>query len=563
MRCRKCNQLHLVFKKGPIISYPQPPANLLLSHALLNDIEEERRKSSIEAIKALLSQVEERVTCLDTLFVELKKEQDRCVEERRRLAVCMRAYESVNAPVKRASDDVLAEIFTAYTAANPHSRYHLPAPMVLAGVCRRWRDVCTSTPSVWSSISIRADLGSRYESKANIFRMFASRAGTSPLQVAISEDLDNSLAYLSRHVELVGLQLLIDEMAASAWRWHIFTAKCSWALLMRIWNGVCKDQLNKPLSMLQRLSVSSAEDASTSIPLPAPFDLSSMTPGLRHAQLGPGTALLLPWNALESWGGVLGSPQDFMDVLTKCPNLSQCTSLDFYGYNTLAAAPAPLYHQKLHTLAFSFRGGGSMDFLCLFGSLVLPALRDLRVKIGYYRVWAHRQFSNFLDRSSCALQRLVFNPGANFAPTSLIETIALVPSLTEFEFVESRLNDNAGPTFTCAVLHALTRDGLLSNLRTLSLIGRLEHDLPDALIPMLRARAQPASALQALFLQLHPHDSSDSECGEPSQILTPAGARGVQTALADTALQIVVVDDDDATYNSVAFPPALWPPSDM
>ncbi|KAF7974760.1 hypothetical protein HWV62_11353 [Athelia sp. TMB] len=217
MKCRKCNQLDLVFEQGPIVSYPRPPANLFLSHVLPTDIEEEKRKSSIEAIKTRISQAEEHAAYLNTLVQELKKEQGRCAEECRSLADRLGEYESVNAPVKRVSNDALIEIFMAYTAANPYTREHLPAPMVLASVCRRWRDICTNTRSLWSHISIHVNRDSRFEAKANFVRIFTSRAGASPLQVAICDRLNYNGSHLVRYIEPEGVQLLVNEMAASAW----------------------------------------------------------------------------------------------------------------------------------------------------------------------------------------------------------------------------------------------------------------------------------------------------------------------------------------------------------
>ena len=541
MKCRKCNKLDLVFEQDPIIPYPPPPANLLLSHALLKEIEEEKRKSSIEAIKLRLSQVDERAAYLDTLFLELKKEQDRCTEERRSLADSMRLYESVSAPIKRASDDALIEIFTAYTAANPHTRNHLPAPMVLAGVCRRWRDVCTNTHSLWPSVSIHLNHdSSRYEAKASIFQIFASRAGTSPLQVVISDNLNYAESDLSRNIDTAGLQLLINEMAVSAGRWHTFNAKCSWALLERIWEEICQAQLNKPLSMLQRLDVRCANYASRFMLLYAPLDLSSMTPSLRHARLGPGTTdLLLPWKALESWGGVLASPKDFINVLTKCPNLSQCTSLKFWQDRPLIAAATPLHHQRLHTLAVSFKRS-LYNFDYFFSSLALPALVDLRIHAEHSVVWLNGDFARFLHRSSCTLQRLALDLGPRFSHTSLLKILTLVPSLTEFELVERRVASEA-LAFNRAVLQALTRGAaapLLPNLQTLSLVGHFARDLPAALSAMLRSRAQPPSALRALFLEPHPAGFSVG----PFDVLDAAGAHAVRAALADTALRVVVCD---------------------
>ncbi|KAF7974755.1 hypothetical protein HWV62_11343 [Athelia sp. TMB] len=557
MKCRKCNQLDPVFERledSIIPYYPRPLPTLLLSHAVPSAIEEENARSSIKAIDIRLAQLADHAVHLDTLVRELKQEQDRCAAEQRSLMDCKTEYKSVNAPVKTVPDDALIEIFTAFTAANPYTHKHLPAPMALAGVCRRWRDVCINTHSLWSRISLRVSRDACYEAKTGVFRIFASRAGTSLLQVGIRDKFYTE-HHLRRNIEPAGLQLLIDEMAASAGRWQMFGAICSWALLERIWEGICQAHPKEPLRMLQKLKVVCSGFSPRSSVLSSPLDLSYMLPSLRHAWLGPlsSTILLLHWKALEIWGGVLVAPESFVDVLTKCPNLSQCTSLTFYEDGAITAPFAPVRHQRLHTLVLSF-GCSRRDFQYFFNGLALPALLDLRLHLNYRTVWAHQEFSDFLDRSSCALQRLVLDLGAEFRSIhiDLLDIIALVPSLTEFEFVEGRLSGGV-LIFNHDVLQALTCGALLPNLQTLSLIGRLAHDLPAMLIPMLRSRTQTTSALQSMFLQLHPPESGQD--AKPDNVLTVAGAHTVQTALADTALQIAVIYDASATQNSIAFPP--------
>ncbi|KAF7974759.1 hypothetical protein HWV62_11351 [Athelia sp. TMB] len=283
-----------------------------------------------------------------------------------------------------------------------------------------------------------------------------------------------------------------------------------------------------------------------------------MATSLRHVWLGPGTTtcLLLPWMALESWGGEQASPEDFVDVLTKCPNLSECTSMKFFEYSSLTTPATPLHHQRLHTLAISLVSPN--EFHYFFNSLVLPGLLDLRISTRRGTIWSPQDFSHFLDRSSCILRRLVLSPGTGFSAINLIDIISLVPSLTEFEFVENRYSDEAAAV-NHAVLHGLIRGAaaaapLLPNLQTLSLIGRLARDLPAALIAVLRSRTQPPYAFRALFLQLHA--AEEGADAEPANVLSAADARTVQLALADTAIAVTVCEAG-GTQGSAAFPPTL------
>ncbi|KAF7977682.1 hypothetical protein HWV62_2924 [Athelia sp. TMB] len=124
-------QTDLVQKRDLLTPFPRPPAKLLLSHVVPNDVEEENRRTSIKAIEDRLAQLADHTVRVDNLVEELNTDRRRCAEERRDLIECMREYQSINTPVKRVSDDALIEIFMVYAAGTPRTRENLDAPMVL------------------------------------------------------------------------------------------------------------------------------------------------------------------------------------------------------------------------------------------------------------------------------------------------------------------------------------------------------------------------------------------------------------------------------------------------
>ncbi|KZP19282.1 hypothetical protein FIBSPDRAFT_714951, partial [Athelia psychrophila] len=66
------------------------------------------------------------------------------------LSKALLEYQSVVTPIRMIPDDVLSEIFLAQVVDSPDYMFNkAPAPVVLAGVCRRWRSVCLATPRIW------------------------------------------------------------------------------------------------------------------------------------------------------------------------------------------------------------------------------------------------------------------------------------------------------------------------------------------------------------------------------------------------------------------------------
>jgi len=80
--------------------------------------------------------------------------------------------------------ELLAEIFTLcvpdddFVAADPDE-----APLVLCGVCHRWREVSLTTPKLWSSLYVDLDWAGRSEGYIDLCETWLDRAGRSPLSL--------------------------------------------------------------------------------------------------------------------------------------------------------------------------------------------------------------------------------------------------------------------------------------------------------------------------------------------------------------------------------------------
>ncbi|KAF9042199.1 hypothetical protein BJ165DRAFT_256460 [Panaeolus papilionaceus] len=69
----------------------------------------------------------------------------------------LRVFDCILAPIRRLSEDVLAEIFCHCIPTTRNARpFVSEAPLLLTLVCKTWRIIATSTPRLWTTLHIPA-----------------------------------------------------------------------------------------------------------------------------------------------------------------------------------------------------------------------------------------------------------------------------------------------------------------------------------------------------------------------------------------------------------------------
>jgi hypothetical protein len=98
-------------------------------------------------------------------------------------------------PARRLLPDILQEIFVRCLPTGGYSAMsRMDAPLVLGRVCREWRDIAYSTPSLWSAIHIAIPKDSSYvlmhtcshATRMRAIQDWLSRSGICPLYISIS-----------------------------------------------------------------------------------------------------------------------------------------------------------------------------------------------------------------------------------------------------------------------------------------------------------------------------------------------------------------------------------------
>ncbi|KAF7984955.1 hypothetical protein HWV62_9891 [Athelia sp. TMB] len=438
-------------------------------------------------------------------------------------------------------DDVLSLILqflveeVRNTTNAPHER---PVPIIVAGVCRQWRALCISTPSLWTDIAIRPYGGKNggrniAANKAKLCDLFVSRSGMRPLKIKVETWMESTSFNESspRRVKLYPdyvssrrwkeVQALIDTIASSAERWHTLDLKCHWRIIRQLFRALPP----RSTPMLEKLIIEIDE-----------------------------------------------FPEGITQTLAHFATASTLRSVSF---NDCAQQyPIDLPWEQLHSLKVQFYN--RLQFQRFFGNLTLPSLVNLQIIPCDDRgtdVWWQPTFSQLLDQSSMKLRRLVLDLNV-LNQQDLLAALGSAPSLAELELVVpcSGSNQWSHSVFSVQMLQHLTLESihhksslasqdLLPNLQILSLIVAIHWFPPtmQALISMLESRTTSRSdsfgttGLQSFHLQLNaPVESSEPIERLADELFIEDVARHLRSELVHCSkLYTCIVME---SWNSVAFP---------
>jgi hypothetical protein len=92
-------------------------------------------------------------------------------------------------PIDALPPEIVAEIFLDFLPSYPEFPPHsgILSPLVLCRVCRRWRDIALSTPSLWRAISIAIDEPEPHRTeKLELLKTWIERSGNYPLALSFT-----------------------------------------------------------------------------------------------------------------------------------------------------------------------------------------------------------------------------------------------------------------------------------------------------------------------------------------------------------------------------------------
>ncbi|KAF7311690.1 F-box domain-containing protein [Mycena indigotica] len=133
---------------GDMDTVNSPFHHILNTNAVPTDAECDSIRSFVEPHDATLLELDANVARLQLLL-------DDAIDKRDRLGGFVAAHKALLSPLRRMPEDILRLIFVQTLPGSRSASMHpSEGPLLLARVCRYWRDLALATPQLWSSIHI-------------------------------------------------------------------------------------------------------------------------------------------------------------------------------------------------------------------------------------------------------------------------------------------------------------------------------------------------------------------------------------------------------------------------
>ncbi|KAL0946411.1 hypothetical protein HGRIS_012636 [Hohenbuehelia grisea] len=275
-------------------------------------------------------------------------------------------------------------------------------PLLVAQVCKRWRQVAITTPLLWSSLSV---LMSDFVCLPHIslVKTWITRSASSPLHLSLV--YDGSLGY--RDGNFGSVQVVSELFIAHSWRWKSVAFNFTHAnpfldIISRIPGNGMPILESVEISLRQRPS--SANIVHQSSLLAAFF---RCTPSLREVTcrgVCPIMQLKIPWAQLTHVD--LEAPlsaSECLEILRQGRQLLECR---FHMEHSLhhSLDDCPLIVHPLRSLYIS----SQENLAGFFDHLILPNLDSLGISARWTPArllpsWPQRHFISFLSRSACPI----------------------------------------------------------------------------------------------------------------------------------------------------------------
>ncbi|KAG6864693.1 hypothetical protein C0991_007834 [Blastosporella zonata] len=328
----------------------------------------------------------------------------------------------------------------AHSGGVPRMAFHEGSsadPMILSQVCRQWREVTTSSPTLWSSIYI---LSSDKGQPVPLLKCWLQRSGNNPLSIRFVESVvghaahDDSLPF----PQSIFTKDIIPLLVAEAHRWRAIDFTFS-RQVSPVLSNIALDSF----PLLDTASITSRRATNQAFAGVETLDKvwravhssPSFRSGCWELEYLDQRLREVPWQQLTTIN-VTMTADALMQILPLCHNLVNLQYTDpFFAYSdgTLpshirSSEPGELIPEEKITLAGLRHLSIKMDrpSNTILDRLILPSLSSYTVQL-YKDSEEHPHVSSFvdlLDRSGCQLEEFTYNDTEANAEDAIVEILS-------------------------------------------------------------------------------------------------------------------------------------------
>ncbi|KAJ6530067.1 hypothetical protein DFH09DRAFT_994695 [Mycena vulgaris] len=271
---------------------------------------------NIPSIREFLGRGRPRRAQLDAKIAVLRASLDELLEERNPLDTEIRKHEGAVSPLRRLPAELLSLIFK-FTLP-PYSPEEISGPWIVGGVCRRWRTVALSHPTLWSTIVLDFSEAEPTSETHAALEVQLERSRGCPLNITFIpwDDLR------CRPMELK----IVNILASHCERWEVVMMVGPEALYSRLAGIRGYLPLLRVLNITIRPNLIESEEDSS----PRPMDMFEFCPRLREAYIdmdvyleATAPTVELPYSQLLRFTGRSPWPH-YLSALSSASNLVDC-----------------------------------------------------------------------------------------------------------------------------------------------------------------------------------------------------------------------------------------------
>ncbi|KAJ7633164.1 hypothetical protein FB45DRAFT_1003310 [Roridomyces roridus] len=283
-----------------------------------------------------------RIEQLDAEMERLQRLMDSLLAEREQ---CQQTLADYKYPILTLPAEITSEIFMQFLPSYPHrpSVIGPQSPSFLLQICRRWRDVASATPALWSTMKLKLYNPRHHAQQRDLPKMWLQRSGNCSLSLLL-----DYLKGVEDEESIV--EECIDALLSHASRWQ------DMEMLLPL-EGLRNIAGSMPLLRSMTMGMESGEERPET-----PVALFTDAPALKRVVLyGSFDPFLvaLPWSQITSLTAEAVYAKEAVEILR------HATIQDYFSI-----PPLPL-----RSLRLQCAGRGTDEMRQLFTALQLPALQ--------------------------------------------------------------------------------------------------------------------------------------------------------------------------------------------